>query len=141
MIRPTMIEVYSRMAADLSERSTCSRLRVGTVIASADLRLVLSIGYNGNAIGLPNCCDRDEPGNCGCLHSEENAIIGCGSPRSEAKIVIVTHSPCVMCAKRIINLGGVDQVYYRTEYRDGSSVDLLRSVGISVHPVHGGRNA
>jgi dCMP deaminase len=106
---------------------------VGTVITSTDYRKVLAVGYNGNAAGLPNICDRHEPGNCGCLHSEENAVINCDSPRSMEKHVFVTHLPCVACAKRLINLGGVKKVFYRTEYRNLDSIEILRSVGIEVH--------
>ena len=130
--RPTFEEIYMRLAHALAERSTCLRLKVGTVITTTDFRKVLAVGYNGNATGLPNRCDRDEPGNCGCLHSEENAVINCDSPRYVEKIVFVTHLPCVMCAKRLINLGNVRTVYYNQEYRCLDSLDLLATVGISV---------
>lgn len=130
--RPTFEEIYLKLAQTLALRSTCSRLQVGTVITSSDYRKVLAIGYNGNATGLPNQCDRTEPGNCGCLHSEENAVINCDSPRATEKIVFVTHLPCVACAKRLINLGNVRRVFYSEEYRVRDSVELLRSVGIEV---------
>lgn len=120
------------LAATLAERSTCSRLNVGTVITSTDYRKVLAVGYNGNAAGLPNGCDRHEPGNCGCLHSEENAVINCDSPRAMEKHVFVTHLPCVACAKRLINLGGVKKIFYRNEYRSLDSIAILKSVGIEV---------
>ena len=105
--RPSFEEVLMDFAQAISKRSTCKRLQVGTVITTPDFRKVLAIGYNGNASGLPNTCDRDEPGNCGCLHSEENAVINCDSPRQTEKYVFVTHVPCPACAKRLINLGGV----------------------------------
>jgi dCMP deaminase len=130
--RPSFQEIYLRLAHALSARSTCKRLKVGTVITSTDFRRVLAVGYNGNATGLPNTCDRDEPGNCGCLHSEENAVINCDSPRHVEKLVFVTHLPCVACAKRLINLGNVRGVYYHQDYRVRDSVDLLRQVGIEV---------
>jgi dCMP deaminase len=130
--RPSFEQIYMQLAHTLAERSTCSRMNVGTVITSTDYRKVLAVGYNGNAAGLPNCCDRNEPGNCGCLHSEENAVINCDSPRSTEKVVFVTHLPCVACAKRLINLGGVKAVFYRAEYRLADSVDVLKSVGIKV---------
>jgi dCMP deaminase len=130
--RPSFEEIYIELAQTLAARSTCSRLNVGTVITSTDYRKVLAIGYNGNAAGLPNHCDRHEAGNCGCLHSEENAVINCDSPRSMEKHVFVTHLPCVACAKRLINLGGVKKIFYRNEYRSRDSVDILRSVGIEV---------
>lgn len=131
--RPSFPTIYLRLARELAARSTCRRLQVGTVITSTDFRKVLAVGYNGNATGLPNHCDRDEPGNCGCLHSEENAVINCDSPRHVEKLVFVTHLPCVACAKRLINLGNVRAVYYAQDYRVRDSVDLLQSVGIAVH--------
>ena len=120
------------LAEAFAQRSTCKRLQVGTVITSTDFRKVLSVGYNGNASGLNNDCDFDTPGACGCLHSEENSIINCDSPRYVAKFVFVTHNPCLMCTKRLINLGNVVRVYYKTEYRDTTSVKVLESVGIDV---------
>lgn len=130
--RPSFEEIYMDLAHTLAARSTCVRMNVGTVITSTDYRKVLAIGYNGNAAGLPNSCDRQEAGNCGCLHSEENAVINCDSPRSTEKHVFVTHLPCVACAKRLINLGGVKKIFYRNEYRLTDSIDILKSVGIEV---------
>jgi dCMP deaminase len=94
---------------------------------------VLAVGYNGSASGLKNDCDRhgDEAvGNCGCLHAEENAVINTDVPRSTPKIVFCTNLPCVMCAKRLINLGGVVKVYYDRDYRIRDSLDLLTKSGI-----------
>jgi len=130
--RPSFETIYLRLARELAARSTCKRLQVGTVITSTDFRKVLAVGYNGNATGLPNTCDRDEPGNCGCLHSEENAVINCDAPRQVEKVVFVTHLPCVACAKRLINLGNVKTVVYAADYRLRDSLDLLRKVGIEV---------
>jgi dCMP deaminase len=135
--RPGFEEIYMRLARELARRSTCSRLQVGTVITSTDFRRVLAVGYNGNASGLPNSCDRDEPGNCGCLHSEENAVINCDAPRATPKIVFVTHLPCAMCAKRLINLGGVRKVYYGDEYRSRESLGLFAAVGIEAERLDG----
>ena len=123
-------EIYLELAHTLAKRSTCKRLKVGTVITSTDFRKVLAVGYNGNATGLANHCDRDEPGNCGCLHSEENAVINCDSPRPTEKVVFVTHLPCVQCAKRLINLGNVKTIYYDQDYRKKDSLELFFKVGI-----------
>ena len=131
-VRPSFEAIYMQLAYALAERSTCSRLHVGTVITSTDYRRVLAVGYNGNASGLPNCCDRDEAGNCGCLHSEENAVINCNAPRATEKMVFVTHLPCRLCAKRLINLGGIKKIYYSQEYRLRDSIDLFNQVGIEV---------
>ncbi len=128
--RPSFEQIYLDLAFTLAKRSTCHRLQVGTVITSTDFRKVLAIGYNGNATGLHNGCDRDEAGNCGCLHSEENAVINCDAPRFTEKMVFVTHLPCAQCAKRLINLGGVKKVYYGLDYRLKDSIEILSSVGI-----------
>jgi dCMP deaminase len=133
--RPSFPEIYLQLAKTLAARSTCVRLQVGTVITSTDYRKVLAVGYNGNATGLPNHCERDEPGNCGCLHSEENAVINCDAPRFIEKVVFVTHLPCVQCAKRLINLGNVKTVYYGEDYRIKDSLDLLHSVGIKTQKI------
>ncbi|MEE4292736.1 MAG: hypothetical protein V2I79_02085 [Xanthomonadales bacterium] len=130
--RPSFDEVYMQFADTIARRSTCRRLAVGTVITTTDYRKVLAVGYNGNASGLANSCDRDEPGNCGCLHSEENAVINCDAPRETPKFVFVTHLPCLACAKRLINLGNVEKVMYRNSYRKTDSVAVLESVGIRV---------
>jgi dCMP deaminase len=123
-------EVYMRMAEELAKRSTCARLQVGSVIATSDLTQVLGIGYNGNARGLPNRCDSSEPGSCGCLHSEQNALIKAGA-QLPGKVMFVSASPCVMCAKMIIN-ANVARVYYREAYRDPAGLNVLRQAGVEV---------
>ena len=123
-------EVYMRMAEELAKRSTCARTQVGSVIATGDLTQVLGIGYNGNARGLPNSCDGPEPGRCGCIHSEANALIKAGA-QTLGKVMFVTYSPCVMCAKMIVN-SNVARVYYRNAYRDASGLDVLRLGGVEV---------
>jgi dCMP deaminase len=135
--RPSFKKIYMDLAAQLAKRSSCSRLQVGTVITSTDHRKVLAVGYNGNASGLANKCDRDETGNCGCLHSEENAVINCDAPRYVEKIVYVTHLPCTMCAKRLINLGEVKKIFYAQDYRSQDSLKLLAQVGIEVQKYEG----
>lgn len=130
MSRPSFVEIYLKLAFALSERSTCRRLHVGAVITSTDFRKVLAVGYNGGASGLKNDCDSDEPGKCGCLHAEENAVINCDSPRVFEKYAFVTHLPCVMCAKRLINLGNVRKVWYVEPYRITDSLKLFNEAGV-----------
>lgn len=127
--RIPLYEVYMRMAEELAKRSTCARLQVGTVVTDAVLQNVLAIGYNGNARGLPNKCDSAVPGQCGCLHSEVNALVK-ASGRQRDKVVFVTNSPCVMCAKLMIN-SGVTHVFYRRVYRDPSGIEVLAAVGVA----------
>lgn len=137
--RPSFAKVYMKMAMDMATRSTCARtnskgelMKVGCAIISADFRQVLAVGYNGNASGLPNKCDSVEPGACGCLHGEENAVINCVAPRSQEKIVLCTHLPCKMCSKRLINVGGVKKVLYLNDYRIRDSIQLFRFVDIDI---------
>ena len=130
--RPSFEEIYLNLAFTMARRSTCSRLKVGTVITSTDFRKVLAVGYNGNASGLANGCDSNEPGRCGCLHSEENAVINCDSPRYIPKYVFVTHHPCLACAKRLINLGHVKKIFYGIEYRNRTGASVLEQVGIEI---------
>ncbi len=143
MSRPSFHSIYMRLAELMSERSTCVRtnssgqlMQVGCAIVSADFRRVLSIGYNGNAAGLPNKCDSTEVGACGCIHAEENAVISCQAARSEDKIVFCTHLPCKACAKRIIQLGGVREVYYRKDYRLKDSLMLFTDPNVSITVGH-----
>lgn len=135
--RPTFEQIYMELAHRVAERSTCARtssagepMRVGCVVVAPDWRKVLALGYNGNATGLPNSCDSSEPGACGCLHAEENAIINCDAPRGARKIVFCTHQPCKMCAKRLVNLGGVERVFYARVYRLRDGLDVLHAAGI-----------
>lgn len=130
--RPTFPEIYMTLARSLAARSTCSNERVGTVITSIDFRKVLAVGYSGNATGLPNQCDRPGP-DCGCLHAEENAVIHCDAPRAEPKIVFVTRLSCRACAKRIIQLGGVQDVYFGNAEGNRDAAALLATAGIRAH--------
>jgi dCMP deaminase len=123
-------EVYMRMAEELAKRSTCARNQVGTVITTADLTQVLGIGYNGNARGLPNRCDSDQPGGCGCVHSEANALLKAGA-QTPGKRMFVTVAPCVMCAKMIVT-SNVERVYYRRPYRKSEGIEVLRLGGVEV---------
>ena len=133
MERPSFEVIYMSLAELISQRSTCKRLQVGTVMTTTDFRKVLAVGYNGTAAGLPHSCNPDAPGACTCdLHSEQNCIINCDSPRYVDKFIFVTHSPCIMCAKMLINLGNVKRVYYKSEYRITEPLDVLRQVGIEV---------
>jgi dCMP deaminase len=132
--RPPLYEVYMRMAEELAKRSTCARLQVGTVLTDPMLEHVVSIGYNGNARGFPNRCDSTEAGKCGCIHSEMNALVK--SPgQMRDKVAFVTASPCVMCAKLMVQ-AHVSHLFYRTRYRDASGLEVLERAGIeTVHYV------
>jgi len=129
-------EIYMKLAIDLAKRSTCSRLKVGAVIVSHDYSRVFGIGYNGNAQGLPNTCDTDEKGNCGCLHAEDNALLKTNGGPEVPKIVFVTHQPCSYCAKRMVNKGGVIKVFYLEPYRTQDGINVLKQLGIEVQQLN-----
>lgn len=126
--RPPLFEVYMRMAEELAKRSTCARLQVGTVITDARLENVVAIGYNGNARGFPNRCDSPEAGKCGCIHSEMNALVK--SPgQMRNKVAFITASPCVMCAKLMVQ-ANVAHVFYRERYRSPEGLEVLERAGV-----------
>lgn len=126
--------IHMQTALMWSSRSLCSRLKVGAVITTPDMRRVLSIGYNGPARGLPHDrCQSNKPGACGCLHAEDNAIAQVDSTVPD-KILFVTHQPCEQCAQRIIQ-AGISKVFYSMTYRSDVGATLLNSVGIPASPL------
>lgn len=122
-------ELYMRMTELVSLRSTCLRAKVGALIVK-DGRPI-SMGYNGAAAGLPHCQDCEGPNCSVALHAEANAI----AFAAKAGVSITgsdlycTMSPCISCAKMIIN-SGIARVYYKNEYRVTTGIDLLKQVGI-----------
>lgn len=110
----------------VSHRSTCKRLHVGTIIVTSDFKYIVGYGYNGNYAGGPNTCDDEEPGKCGCIHAEVNALIKCIEKDKECYL-FTTISPCMACAKLILNAENIARVYYKEEYRDTSPIFLLMS--------------
>jgi dCMP deaminase len=131
MGRPGWDEIWMNFATHLSQRSTCKRTSVGCVVVSSDNSAVLGLGYNGGAKGLNNDCISDEPGKCGHLHAEINALLKTNFRDAAYKKAYVTLSPCYNCAVALIN-AGIDEVIYRDEYRDMSGVALLSKAEVLV---------
>ena len=131
--REPIENVLMKFALLLSSRSTCERLNVGCIITSNDFQRVYSYGYNGNARGFANNCDSSEPGKCGCIHAEANALIKCSIVDTQ-KVVFVTQSPCKMCAKMMVN-SGVSHVYYFSNYRLDEGLQVLSQGNIKVTKV------
>ncbi len=132
--RIPLYEVYMRMAEELAKRSTCARLQVGTVITDGALEHVVALGYNGNARGFPNRCDSQTPGACGCIHSEQNAVVKADGHLRE-KVAFITASPCVMCAKLLIQ-ANVKHVFFRNPYRKPDGLEVLQAGGVqTIHYV------
>jgi len=132
--RPSIESLIMDFAMSLTRRATCKRFQVGSVITSEDMTQIYGFGYNGTAKGFPHDdCKADQPGGCGCVHSEQNALIKVrtNDPR---KVVFVTAQPCIMCAKLMIN-SGISKVYYRATYRSDEGLDLFQKAGIEVERV------
>lgn len=129
--------VWMRLALDLSRFSTCRRANVGCVVVTEDAQQVLAIGYNGSYKGGPNDCDRDTPGDCGCLHAEDNASIKLDYNNPIRKIIYTTNAPCAYCAKRIVN-AGISEVIYLREYRKTEGLEILAKAQIPVTKMEDG---
>ena len=126
---------YLEMAAIWSKNSYCRRRQVGALIVKD--RMIISDGYNGTPSGFENVCEDDsgvtKPY---VLHAEANAItkVAKSGNSSEGATLYVTASPCVECAKLIIQ-AGIKRVVYRDEYRLTDGIDLLRRAGIECEKV------
>lgn len=123
---------YLRMATIWAENSYCQRRQVGALIVKD--KMIISDGYNGTPSGFENFCE-DENGLTKpyVLHAEANAItkIARSGNNSDGATLYVTDSPCIECAKLIIQ-SGITRVIYAREYRLTEGVDLLRRAGIEV---------
>ena len=123
---------YLEMAAVWAKNSYCQRRQVGAILVKD--RMIISDGYNGTPSGFENVCE-DENGATKpyVLHAEANAItkVAKSSNSSLGATLYVTASPCVECAKLIIQ-AGITRVVYSEEYRITDGVDLLRRAGIQV---------
>ena len=120
------------MAQIWAENSYCSRRKVGALIVKD--KMIISDGYNGTPAGFENVCE-DENGLTKpyVLHAEANAItkIACSNNSSKGATMYVTTSPCIECAKLIIQ-AGIKRVIYSEKYRLEDGLDLLRRANIEV---------
>ena len=123
------------MAAVWAKNSYCKRRQVGALRVKD--RMIISDGYNGTPSGFENICE-DENGVTKpyVLHAEANAItkVAKSGNNSKGATLYVTASPCMECAKLIIQ-SGISRVVYRDEYRLTDGVDLLRKAGIEVEKI------
>lgn len=115
------LKVFGDICLQVSKLSYDPKYKVGAIIITDDFREVCSIGYNGNYKGGPNERDGMETGQSGFLHAEENALYHLTKSWKERNdlTMIVTHRPCRMCLKRIVN-AGITKVFYLEEYYDNS---------------------
>lgn len=121
---------YLRMARIWSENSYCTRRKVGALIVKD--KMIISDGYNGTPSGFENVCELEDGTTKGyVLHAEANAItkIAKSSNNSDGATLYVTTSPCLECAKLIIQ-SGIKRVVYCEMYRIDDGIRLLNRAGI-----------
>ncbi|MFI3323285.1 MAG: dCMP deaminase family protein [Rikenellaceae bacterium] len=122
---------YLRMASIWAENSYCVRRQVGALIVKD--KMIISDGYNGTPSGFENICEDDATGRTKpyVLHAEANAIskVAKSANNCDGSTLYVTTSPCIECAKLIIQ-SGIRRVVYSELYHCEDGPDLLRRVGI-----------
>jgi len=123
---------YLRMAIVWAENSYCKRRKVGALIVKD--QMIISDGYNGTPSGFENICEDDnnltKPY---VLHAEANAItkVAASSNSSKGATIYITASPCIECAKLIIQ-SGIVRVVYSEKYHTEEGCDLLLRAGITL---------
>lgn len=142
--RPSWDQYFMKMAELTAQRSTCLRRNVGAVIVQD--KHIVATGYNGAPRGLAHCiecggCLREKmrvPSGerhelCRALHAEQNAIIQAATlgQSIEDGTIYVTHQPCVICAKMIIN-AGIKRIVVKEGYPDELSVEILDEAGLKI---------
>ena len=131
MNRPSWDEIWMNFAHTIAQRSVDTKYKVGTVIVTNDNTQVLAMGYNGDHKGGPNKRDSIEHGKSGFIHAEVNALIKCDFNNPKKKKMYLTHSPCAVCAKCIVN-AGIDEVIYDELYQESNGLTILKESGILV---------
>ncbi|RKW49437.1 dCMP deaminase family protein [Segatella oulorum] len=123
---------YLRMAKIWAENSYCKRRKVGALVVKD--KMIISDGYNGTPSGFDNVCEDSRDLTLPyVLHAEANAItkLARSSNNSDGSTLYVTASPCIECAKLIIQ-AGIKRVVYAEKYRLEDGVALLQRAGIEV---------
>ncbi|MDR2466279.1 MAG: dCMP deaminase family protein [Prevotellaceae bacterium] len=125
-------KLYLEMAKTWAKNSYCIRRQVGALLVKD--KMIISDGYNGTPSGFENVCE-DEEGQTKAyvLHAEANAItkVARSNNSSNGATLYVTTSPCIECAKLIIQAGIVRVVYF-DNYRKADGLELLQRAGIEL---------
>jgi dCMP deaminase len=126
---------YLRMARIWASNSYCKRRQVGALLVKDNM--IISDGYNGTPSGFENDCE-DENNNSKAyvLHAEANAIskVAKSNNSSDGSTLYITTSPCIECAKLIIQ-SGIERVVFSEKYRITDGLDLLERVGIELNHI------
>lgn len=123
---------YLRMAGIWAENSYCKRRQVGALIVKD--KMIISDGYNGTPAGFENVCeDENNVTKPYVLHAEANAItkVARSNNSSENATLYITDSPCMECAKLIIQ-AGIRRVVYSKKYRNTEGLELLQRAEIEL---------
>ena len=117
------------LARKISEASYANRNKVGALLEKNSN--IIAFGYNGTPSGFDNVCETNGVTKLEVLHAESNAIAKCArsTQSAEGSTLYVTTSPCIECAKLIIQ-AGIKEVYYAESYRDLAGIYLLKSANI-----------
>lgn len=141
--RPDVDEYFLKIASVVAERATCQRHNVGAVAVKN--KHILSTGYNGAPAGARDClelgCLRDELGIpsgqrheiCRGIHAEQNVIIqaSLNGVSTEGATIYCTHTPCVLCAKMLVN-ARIKRFVSFGKYADDSFVKMFKEAGIEI---------
>ncbi len=121
---------YLRMAQIWAENSYCKRRQVGAILVKD--KMIISDGYNGTPVGFENVCeDENDHTKPYVLHAEANAItkVAQSNNSSNGATLYVTSSPCIECAKLIIQ-AGIKRVVFNEIYRLTDGIELINRAGI-----------
>ncbi|MFO7768018.1 MAG: cytidine/deoxycytidylate deaminase family protein [bacterium] len=135
MSRPEWSTYFMDIAGRVASRSTCPRRAVGAVIVKE--KRILATGYNGAPSGMDHCTDIGclmVEGHCvRTLHAEQNAIIQAAQfgVSTKGAEIYTTSSPCLTCAKMIIN-AGIRKVWYWEGYPDELAAEFLHAAGVEM---------
>ena len=123
---------YLRMARIWAENSYCQRRKVGALVVKD--KMIISEGYNGTPSGFENVCeDADNVTKPYVLHAEANAItkLARSNNNSDGSTLYITDSPCIECAKLIIQ-AGIKRVVFAQKYRLVDGLELLQRANIEL---------
>ncbi len=142
-MRPEWDKYFMDLLEVIKTRSTCMRRQVAAIIVKD--KQIISTGYNGAPKGIFHCdqvgCLREKlsiPSGekhelCRGIHAEQNAIIQASmhGVSIEGTEIYITHSPCVLCSKMLIN-AGIKRITFKGDYPDKLALDLLGEAGVEV---------
>lgn len=121
---------YIGLAVQAATRATCPRLRVGSILVRD--RRVISTGYNGSVTSAPHCDDVGcliEDNHCqACVHAEQNAIASAAKSgvSTDFSVIYITHNPCIICYKLMVN-SGIKRIVYKDVYKEVNYGKLMMS--------------